>query len=68
MRQKLGGGEREGGGNLGIEGRKKFWKNHFYKLSKTNFLMPLVQIWCNSPNNYTVYFLQRYEVFQMQNL
>ena len=51
MRQKLGGGEREGGGNLGIEGRKKFWKNHFYKLSKTNFLMPLVQIWCNSPNN-----------------
>ena len=45
------GGEGGGGGNLGIEGRKKFWKNHFYKLSKTNFLMPLVQIWCNSPNN-----------------
>ena len=39
MRQKLGGGEREGagGGDLGIEGRKKFWKNPFYKLSKTNF-------------------------------
>ena len=26
-----------GGGDLGIEGRKKFWKNPFYKLSKTNF-------------------------------
>ena len=37
-------------GILGIEGQKKLWKNQFYRLLKSIFfLMPLVQIWCNSP-------------------